>query len=142
MSANPKSDPYRQFHFRLTWRGKVTAGFSDVSGLTDSVGPVNHRDGDEANRPRSKFEAITLQRGVTHDTEFSKWADQSLPGGHSRDNIRIDLMNERGSKTATFKICRAWVSKFSGSPDLDANANAVVIEQMTLEHEGCEEERE
>jgi phage tail-like protein len=31
-----------------------------------------------------------------------------------------------------------WVSEFTASPDLDANANAVAIESMKIELEGWE----
>jgi phage tail-like protein len=35
-------------------------------------------------------------------------------------------------------VFRCWASEFQSLPDLDANANAVAIQQLKLENEGWE----
>ncbi len=91
---------------------------------------------------------ITLERGVTHDTEFEQWANKVWnfgggPGAETslkdfRKDIIIDLFNEAGQKVISYKVFRCWVSEYQALPDLDANANAVAIQHIKLENEGWE----
>ena len=55
-----------------------------------------------------------------------------------RKNLIIELYNEAGQLAISYKVFRAWVSEFQSLPDLDANANAVAIQSLKLEHEGWE----
>src|SRR5205085_11095872 len=97
---------------------------------------------------RNKFEAISLERGVTHDPEFEKWAQKvwNLGSGLGaevslkdfRKDIIIELYNEAGQLAIAYNVFRCWVSEYQALPELDANANAVAIEMMKLENEGWE----
>ena len=74
-------DPYKNFKFRVKWDGRFVAGISKVSALKRSTDLVEHREGGDPSSTRkspgrTKFDAITLDRGVTHDTEFEKWANK------------------------------------------------------------------
>ena len=146
-------DPYKNFKFRVKWDGKYVAGVSKVGALKRTTEPVKHREGGDPSTSRkspgrSEFEAITLERGVTHDLEFEQWANKVWHYGNGlgqevslkdfRRDILIDLYNEAGQVVKTFKIYRCWVSEFQTLPDLDANANAVAIETIKLENEGWE----
>ena len=102
-----------------------------------------------ASRPgRTKYEAITLERGVTHDTEFEKWANKVWNFGAGlgaevslkdfRKDIIIEVYNEAGQLALAYKVFRCWVSEYQALPDLDANANAVAIQHIKLENEGWE----
>ena len=115
------------------------AGISKVGALKRSTEPVEHREGathrPHANpRPHQVHEAITLERGVTHDTEFEKWANKvwnlAQPGRRvSLKDFRKDLIigsiDEAGQLALAYKVFRCWVSEYQALPDLDANANAV-----------------
>jgi phage tail-like protein len=146
-------DPYKNFKFRVKWDGRYVAGISKVSSLKRTTEVVEHREGGDPSTSRkspgrSKFEAITLERGVTHDTEFEKWAnkvwnfDAGLGSEVSlkdfRKDLIIELYNEAGQLAISYKVFRAWVSEFQSLPDLDANANAVAIQTLKLENEGWE----
>ena len=146
-------DPYKNFKFRVKWDGKYVAGVSKVSALKRTTEIVEHREGGDPSTSRkspgrTKYEAITLERGVTHDTEFEKWAnkvwnfDSGLGSEVSlkdfRKDLIIDLYNEAGQLAISYKVFRAWVSEFQALPDLDANANAVAIQTLKLENEGWE----
>ena len=146
-------DPYKNFKFRVKWDGRYVAGISKVSSLKRTTEVVEHREGGDPSTSRkspgrSKFEAITLERGVTHDTEFEKWAnkvwnfDAGLGSEVSlrdfRKDLIIELYNEAGQLAISYKVFRAWVSEFQSLPDLDANANAVAIQTIKLENEGWE----
>jgi len=146
-------DPYKNFKFRVKWDGRYVAGISKVSALKRSTEVVEHREGGDPSTSRkspgrTKFEAITLERGVTHDTEFEKWANKVWNFGSGlgaevslkdfRKNLIIELYNEAGQLAIAYKVFRAWVSEFQSLPDLDANANAVAIQHLKLENEGWE----
>jgi phage tail-like protein len=92
-----------------------------------------------------------LARGVTHDTEFEKWANKVFALGQSagqemslkdfRKDIVIELLNEAGQLVIAYKVYRCWVSKYAVSP-LSADANTVAIEELTLENEGWERDHD
>jgi phage tail-like protein len=153
-SVNPERfDPYKNFKFRVKWDGRYVAGISKVSPLKRSTEVVEHREGGDPSTSRkspgrTKYEAITLERGVTHDTEFEKWANKLWNFGAGlglevslkdfRKDIMIEVYNEAGQLAIAYKVFRCWVSEFQALPDLDANANAVAIQQLKLENEGWE----
>jgi phage tail-like protein len=146
-------DPYKNFKFRIKWDGRYVAGISKVSALKRSTELVEHREGGNPSTSnkspgRTKFEAITLERGVTHDTEFERWANKVWNFGSGlgsevslkdfRKDLTIDVYNEAGQKVLGYNVFRAWVSEYQALPDLDANANAVAIQTIKLENEGWE----
>lgn len=153
-SVNPQRfDPYKNFKFRVRWDGRYVAGVSKVGALKRSIEVVEHREGGDPSTSRkspgrTKFEAITLERGVTHDVEFERWANKIWNFGAGlgsevsladfRKDIIIELYNEAGQLAKAWKLFRCWVSEYQSLPELDANANAVAIESIKLENEGWE----
>jgi phage tail-like protein len=152
-------DPYKNFKFRVFWEGSTAAvaGVSKVGGLKRTTEVVEHREGGDPSSSRkspgrTKYEAITLERGVTHDTEFEKWANKVWNYGSGlgaevslkdfRRNVIIELYNEAGQAAIRYKLYRCWVSEYQALPDLDANANAVAIQHIKLENEGWERDYE
>ncbi len=150
-------DPYKNFKFRVKWDGKYVAGVSKVGGLTRKTEAVTHREGGDPSSSRSSpgqtsYEAITLERGVTHDEEFEKWASKVWSYGNApgqevslkdfRKDILIELYNEAGQKVLAYKVYRCWVSEYTALPELDASANAVAIQSLKLENEGWERDAE
>lgn len=146
-------DPYKNFKFRVKWDGKYVAGVSKVSALKRTTEVVSHREGgdpssDRKSPGRTKYEPVTLERGVTHDVEFEQWANKvwnfgsGLGGEVSlqdfRKDITIELYNEAGQLVISYLVYRCWVSEYQALPDLDANANAVAIQSIKLENEGIE----
>ena len=146
-------DPYKNFKFRVKWDGRYVAGISKVGALKRSTELVEHRAGGDPSTSRkspgrTKFEAIALERGVTHDTEFEKWANKVWNFGSGlgaevslknfRKDLIIEMYNEAGQLALAYKVFRCWVSDFQALPDLDANANAVAIQTLKLENEGWE----
>src|SRR5881392_576825 len=146
-------DPYKNFKFRVKWDGRYVAGVSKVSALKRTTEVVKHRDGGNPSSSlkspgRTEYDAVTLERGVTHDTEFEKWANKVWNFGAGlgaetslkdfRKEIILELYNEAGQLAVAYKIYRCWVSEFQAMPDLDANANAIAIQHIKLENEGWE----
>ena len=146
-------DPYKNFKFRVKWDGRYVAGVSKVSSLKRTTEVVKHREGGDPSTSRKSpgktdFDAITLERGVTHDAEFENWAAKVWRVGAGlgaevslkdfRKDIIIDFYNEAGQLAISYKVYRCWVSEYQALPDLDANANAVAIQHIKLENEGWE----
>ncbi|HEU0303883.1 MAG TPA: phage tail protein [Gaiellaceae bacterium] len=150
-------DPYKNFKFRVKWDGKYVAGVSKCSALKRTTEVIEHREGGDPSTSRkapgrSKFEPITLERGVTHDVEFEQWANKVWNFGSGlgsevslasfRKDIMIEVYNEAGQLALAYKVFRCWVSEYQALPDLDANANAVAIQHIKLENEGIERDYE
>jgi phage tail-like protein len=144
-------DPYKNFKFRIKWDGKYVAGISKVGPLKRSTEVVQHREGGDPSTSRkspgrTSYDAISLERGITHDKEFEQWANKVWQYGAGlgqevslkdfRKDIILEVYNEAGQLVISYHIYRCWVSTFQAMPDLDSNANAVAIEQIQLENEG------
>lgn len=152
-------DPYKNFKFRVKFGSSpaFVAGVSKVSALKRTTEVVKHREGGDPSSSRkspgrSEYEAITLERGVTHDAEFERWANKVWNYGSGlgaevslkdfRRDIRIEVYNEAGQLVLAYNVFRCWVSEFQAQADLDANANAVLIQSIKLENEGWERDYE
>ena len=146
-------DPYKNFKFRIRWDGRYVAGVSKVGALKRTIEVVEHREGGSPSTAhkspgRVKYEAITLERGVTHDSAFEQWANKVWDYGAGlgaevslkdfRTDITIEMYNEAGQLVIAYHVYRCWVSEFQALPDLDANANATAIQHIKLENEGWE----
>src|SRR6476646_489461 len=152
-------DPYKNFKFRVKFglNPNYVAGVSKVTALKRMTEVVEHREGGDPSSShrspgRTKYEPITMERGVTHDPEFEAWANKvwnfqnaQAPSDQRqrevslkdfRRNITIDVFNEAGQKVIAYQVFRAWVSEFTAQTDLDANANAILIQSIKIEHEG------
>ncbi len=111
-SANPmRSDPYKQFKFRIKWDGRYVAGVSKVSPLKRTTEVVSHREGG------------------------GQGAEVSL--ADFRKDIRVELQNEPGQLMMAFNVFRCWPSEYVAIGPLDADDDALMaIESLTLQHEG------
>ena len=128
-------DPYKTFRFRIAWDGHYVAGLSKMSALKRSTEVIAHREGGDASssakvQGRSRYDAVTLERGVTHDADFEAWARQREP----RD-LSIDVFDAAGNKVRTWRLFRCWVSLLQAHPELDADAKRVAIEKIRIEAE-------
>ena len=150
-------DPYKNFKFRVKWDGRYVAGVSKVGALKRIIEAVDHREGGDPSTVRkspgqTKYEPITLERGVTHDPEFEKWTNKVWNFGSGlgsevslkdfRKDIIIEVYNEAGQLAIAYKVYRCWVSEFQALPELDASANAIAIQTLTLQNEGWERDYE
>jgi phage tail-like protein len=150
--GNPERfDPYKNFKFRIKWDNKYVAGLSKVSALKRTTEVIKHREGGDPSTSRkspgrTEYDAITLERGVTHDPEFEKWANKVWNLGQNlgtevslkdfRKPLTLEVYNEAGQLALSYTITRCWVSEYQSLPDFDANANAIAIQHIKLENEG------
>jgi phage tail-like protein len=153
-SVNPtRFDPYKNFKFRIKWDGQYVAGLSKMSALKRTTEPIKHREGGDPSSSRkspgrTEYEPITLERGVTHDLEFEKWATKVWNFGAGlgsevslkdfRKPITIEVFNEAGQLAIAYSVYRCWVSEYQALPDFDSNGNAIAIQHIKIENEGWE----
>ena len=150
-------DPYKNFKFRIRWDGRYVAGISKVGALSRSIEVVTHREGGDPSTVRKSpgqatYEAVTLERGVTHDKDFEQWANKVWNFGSGlgtevslrdfRKDVIIEFYNEAGQLAIAYKLYRCWVSEFQAQPELDASGSAVAIQSIKLENEGWERDYE
>lgn len=158
-TVNPhRSDPYKDFKFRVKWEGRHVAGISRVSPLKRTTDVVRHREGgdpsaDRRSPGRTEFAPIRLERGITHDPAFEEWANKVWRLGAGlgsevslrdfRRDVVLELLNEAGQVVMAYNIYRCWVSEYQALPELDANGKpSVALRAITLVHEGFERDRE
>jgi phage tail-like protein len=148
-------DPYKSYRF-LVYFGNSTApvaAVSKVGALKRSSDVIEYKQGGDSiirkGLGRTKYEPITIERGITQDLDFVNWANASqvLDKGSAstslknlRKEVRIDLLNEAGQPVWRFFVHRCWVSEYQALPDLDAGGNAVALEHVKLENEGWEQD--
>ena len=151
-TVNPhRFDPYKNFKFRVKWEGRYVAGVSKVSPLRRTTEVIRFREGGDPSTSRkspgrTEYDAIILQRGVTHDLEFEEWANKiwNLGAGAGaevsladfRKDVTLDFFNEAGQLVLSYLIFRCWVSEYEALPDLDANGAAIALQHIKLENEG------
>jgi len=144
-----REDPYRNFKFKVKWDNEYVAGLSKCGALKKTVDVVDWRTGGDPSHGHklpgmTKYEAITLEAGVTHDLAFEEWAnkvnnfsgDAAMSLKDFRKDIVIDVFNLQGSLAISYIVYRCWVSEFQALPELDASGNAIMIQTITLQNEG------
>jgi len=146
-------DPYKAYRFLVYFTPSTTpvAGVSKVGSIKRSSDVIEYKEGGNPvilkGLGRTKYEPITLERGITFDSDFQDWANsaQVLDKGspstslkYLRKEILIVLLNEEGQPVQRYKIHRCWVSEYQALPDLDAGGSAVALEHVKLENEGWE----
>jgi phage tail-like protein len=142
-------DPYLGFRFKIKWDGQYVAGLNKCSALKRTTEVTPWYEGGDASGPhqipgKSKYDPITLEAGVTHDTTFEQWANKvnnfQGPAASSlatfRKDITIEVYNTQGVIVLAYNAFRCWVSEYQALPQLDASANAVMITMIKLENEG------
>lgn len=145
-------DPYRTFKFQVVINGTPVAGLRKMTALKRTTESVPWRTAGDPTHERklpgaTKYEPVTLEQGLTHDTVFEQWAnlvnsiqgDAAMSLRNFRKDLVINVLNLQGKVALSYKLYRAWVSEFQALPDLDAGTtNTVGIQSIKLEHEGWE----
>ncbi len=145
-----RHDPYRTFKFQVLIDGQPVAGLKKMGALKKTTEAVDWRTGGDPTHVRklpggTKYEAITLEQGLTHDPVFEQWAnlvnnidgDAAMSLVNFRKDIVINVLNLQGAVAISYQVKRAWVSEYQALPDFDAGTtNTVGIQTIKLEHEG------
>ena len=134
--------PLPVFHFKVSWNGQ-DIGFSDVSGLTQEISPIEYRDGmmpsttAPLKRPGLiKVTNLSLKRGIVEkNNDFFIWFNNNGTPNVERRDIMISLLNDEGEPVMVWSVIQAWPIKCEG-PGLKATGNEIAIETIELVHEG------
>jgi phage tail-like protein len=140
MPTGQKPDPYRGFRFRVEIDGIAVAHFSEVSGLQVETETEPYEEGgvnDFVHQlpKRTKFQSITLKRGITDVDTLWQWHQDVVIGKFQRKNGSIILLDEAGEDRWRWNFSNAFPVKWSG-PDLRADSNTVAFETVELAHNG------
>lgn len=152
-----RRSPYKNFRFILFFDGKEVAGITKVGALKQTTQVIKHREGSDPSVThkspgQTDFDAITLERGVTHDREFDYWARLVWHHGAAngalvsqkdfRRDLRLLVLDEAGQPAVAYNIYNCWVSEYQALPQMDSDGNAVAIQTMTLQNEGWDRDIE
>ena len=143
-------DPYRNFKFKVKIDNEIVAGLSKMSAMKKTTEGIDWFEAGDNFNPRrlpgkTKYEAITLEKGMTEDKVFENWANlvNNIQGNAAmslvnfRKDIILNVLNLQGTVAISYKVKRAWVSEYQALPDFDAGTtNSVGIQTIKLEHEG------
>lgn len=147
--------PFRTFKFLVYFEGKndPVALVNKMSALKRTTEVVEWRQGGESNTVRklagrTKYEAITLEQGISADSDFEDWAhrvnqwgsDSGQKDNDFRKEMRVEVLDLDGNVVLKYKLHKCWVSEYTAIPDLDANSNTVGIKTLKIENEGWEKD--
>ena len=144
-------DPLLSFEFLILWDKKVVAGVSKIA-LPRNTKAVNFREGGAPQAVRkipgqTNYGPITLERGLLIDVEFDQWANkvwyyensgklgEQVSLKNFRKDITIQLCNQAGQVIKEYMAFSCWPSDYTSLPELDASANTIALESLTLQKE-------
>jgi phage tail-like protein len=137
MATGERTDPYRSFNFRIEVDGLNFGSFSECSGLTFDVDPVEYREGTDIPlhvrklTGLRKFANIALKRGFTENNELWNWYKNVLNGVPDRRNGSVVLQDEQHNDVLRWNFENSWICKWEG-PAFNATSNDVAIESIEI----------
>ena len=154
MSGPPAElvDPF-QYNFIVKWDGRYVAAVTSVTGLTRRTAVVSSHAGGQPQGAlgipgQTDYEPVRLERGITTDTAFQDWANllweypnsqklgTEVQLGTFRKSMQIELYDQQRILAVRYNLYHCWPSEYTALPELNAEANVVALESMTIEHEG------
>jgi phage tail-like protein len=140
MSIAKKSCPYTSFRFRIEIDSIIAAQASEVSGLVVETETESYEEGgvnDFVHQfpKKTKYQHITLKRGITDLDELWKWHQDVVSGKLKRKNGAIILVDAKGEDKWRWEFSGAYPVKWNG-PELRADSNVVAFEAIELAHNG------
>jgi len=141
MPPKTRTDPFRNFNFRVEIDGIAVASFAEVSGLESETVVIDYRTGDSRVTRKlpglTKYANIVLKRGMTLDLALWQWRKSVVEGRAERRNGSIVLSDEAGKDMLRINFFEGWPCKWEG-PALNAKTSEVAIETLEIAHEGLE----
>ena len=130
--------------FYIEMGSEIAASFTGCSGLGAKIQKQVTHEGGANDRQRIhlghiEFSDVTLKRGLTDNPGFLNWikgvfGEQSSA---SRRSVSILLFNQAGETMMSWNLIGAVPVGWK-APELQADGNAVGIEELTLAYEGLE----
>jgi phage tail-like protein len=139
-SGTSRADPYRNFNFRVISSGRVSAGFTEVTGLRPDTPEAEHRRA-AATAVRKvpglhKTADVILKRGVMAVSGFGDRTKARASAESRRSNMVIEQYDAAGRKIASFALARCRVLEVVARKDRDARADVVKVVTLKLQCQG------
>jgi len=133
-------NPYTSFRFRVEIEGIEVARASEISGLQIETEIETYEEGGVNSYvhklpKRTKYQNITLKRGITDSHEMWDWYQDVVSGIFERKYGAIVLMDANNEDKWRWDFLEAYPIKWTG-PDLRADSNTVAFETIELVHHG------
>jgi phage tail-like protein len=139
---------YSQLNFVTTNRfyveigTEIAASFTECSGLGIQIKKNVFYEGGVNDQQRiylgqTDFTDVTLKRGLTNHPGFWNWLNELFdePKPSKRKNINILLFDQSGETMMSWTLIGAIPVGWK-TPALQADGNAVAIEELTIAYEG------
>jgi phage tail-like protein len=137
-----RTNPYRNFRFRLEIDGIEQAGFNECSFGDATTELVEYQVGTylPTNIKLSgerKYGNITLKWGITEPMVLYNWYKKIVDSSAviTRKNISITLVDEAENEKSRWNIVKAWINKYDPT-DTNVKGNDVAIDTLEILHEG------
>ena len=133
-----RTDPYRNFRFRVEIDGITQAGFNECSFADTTTEVAEYREGTDPTHPRklsgqTKYGNVTLKWGITDSVDLYKWRQDVIDRGAlgNRKNLAIILIDEEGNDKSRWELENSWPTKYD-PPDFNAKGNDIAIELLEI----------
>lgn len=149
-----RSDPFRNFNFKILLGGVEVAACRKMSALEVTVHSAKFRSGTNPSTVAemlptlTEFQPVTLESGLTNDPAFEEWATQlaHLPNRPDRPlepnyrrEVEIHVYDiDNTTLVRKYVLHRAWVSKYTAMSELAGDGQDVIVETIEITHEGFE----
>lgn len=136
-------DPIATYAYHVEIDSITVAQFKQVTGLSISVGVIEHRANKLMGQPimkklpgAVKFDDIVLSRGKVADQAFWSWIKLVQDGkiSEARKSGSIVLFDYAHGEINRFNFEQGWPSKIEVGK-LEAGSDSVLLETVTITHE-------
>ena len=136
-------DPIATYAYHVEIDSITIAQFKQVTGLSISVGVIEHRANKLMGQPimkklpgAVKFDDIVLSRGKVADQAFWSWIKLVQDGkiSEARKSGSIVLFDYAHGEINRFNFEQGWPSKIEVGK-LEAGSDSVLLETVTITHE-------
>jgi phage tail-like protein len=132
--------PYTSFRFRIEIGGITISLVSDVTGLQMETEIESYEEGGVNDfvyqfPKRTKYQHISLKRGITDKGDLWEWYQDVINGKFQRKDGAIVLMDIKGEDKWRWNFFGAYPIKWTG-PELKAESSTVAFETLELAHNG------
>ena len=153
--ANLYQQPFQSFRFLVEVEGQkggtTVAAFSQFSGVNMTVETVQARAGSDVRGVQeyipvlTRFEPVTLTKGVVGDNAFLDWLFSAAAGPTAGPSggqelyrtLNVVALDDRGNRGVTWSLKNALPVGYSLSP-MDGGRSEVLAESLTFAITGME----
>ena len=143
-------EPLKSFRFLVEVDGDAVGAFTQFSGIRMEVQTIQARSGSDLRGVQetvpvlTRFEPVTLTRGVFGDNEFLNWVfaaaastNAGPTGARLRRTINVIALDDAGNRGVIWSLKDAMPIRYELSP-MDSSQSVVLSESVTFVIQGVE----